>query len=142
MVLGVSEGFKKELQLIGVGYRASMSGADLTMNLGYSHPVVMQIPEGVNVEVSCWSVRRKLAAERKVNQPQLHAHAEPRQLLKDVACMRKFGPGGPRQWCCVSRHSTCSGRDRQGQQANVNGTLFASSSSLGRSASCAAVPLP
>lgn len=52
MVLGVSDGFKKELQLLGVGYRASVSGKELTMNLGYSHPVVMEIPKDVTVEVS------------------------------------------------------------------------------------------
>lgn len=51
MVLGVSEGFKKELTLIGVGYRASLSGKELNMNLGYSHPVVMEIPENVQVQV-------------------------------------------------------------------------------------------
>jgi large subunit ribosomal protein L6 len=51
MINGVSTGFKKDLELIGVGYRASVQGQTLTMNLGYSHPVVMTIPEGITVKV-------------------------------------------------------------------------------------------
>ena len=51
MVKGVSEGFSKTLQLNGVGYRASVDGKDLLMNLGYSHPVRIPIPEGINVSV-------------------------------------------------------------------------------------------
>lgn len=51
MVVGVTEGFKKELQIIGVGYRAEMKGKCLVLNLGYSHPVVFMIPEGIKVEV-------------------------------------------------------------------------------------------
>lgn len=51
MINGVSTGFKKDLELIGVGYRASVAGQTLTMNLGFSHPVVMVIPEGINVKV-------------------------------------------------------------------------------------------
>jgi large subunit ribosomal protein L6 len=52
MVLGVSEGFKKELKIIGVGYRAEMKGKSaLVMQLGYSHPIIFQIPEGINVVV-------------------------------------------------------------------------------------------
>ena len=47
MVEGVSEGFSKKLSLIGVGYRASVSGKTLVLNLGYSHPVEMPFPEGV-----------------------------------------------------------------------------------------------
>lgn len=47
MVVGVSEGWKKELQLVGVGYRAAIEGRTLVMNLGYSHPVRMEPPEGV-----------------------------------------------------------------------------------------------
>ena len=51
MVLGVSQGWKKNLQLVGVGYRASANQKQLTLQLGYSHDVVMDIPEGVKVEV-------------------------------------------------------------------------------------------
>ena len=50
MVKGVSEGFEKKLQLIGVGYRAQAQGSVLNLSLGYSHPIVYQMPEGVSVQ--------------------------------------------------------------------------------------------
>lgn len=51
MVLGVSEQFKITLNLQGVGYRAAVQGKELVLNLGYSHPVNIPVPEGVSVEV-------------------------------------------------------------------------------------------
>ena len=51
MVIGVSEGWTKELQLIGVGYRATVNGSTLVLNLGFSHPVEMPIPDGIQVKV-------------------------------------------------------------------------------------------
>jgi large subunit ribosomal protein L6 len=51
MVIGVTEGFTRELEINGVGYRAEISGKKLTMALGYSHPVVYELPEGIEVEV-------------------------------------------------------------------------------------------
>jgi large subunit ribosomal protein L6 len=51
MVEGVTKGFEKALEIQGVGYRASMRGADLELNVGYSHPVVMKAPDGINFEV-------------------------------------------------------------------------------------------
>jgi large subunit ribosomal protein L6 len=51
MVVGVSEGFKKELEVQGVGYRVAKQGKDLVMNLGYSHQVIMPEIEGITVEV-------------------------------------------------------------------------------------------
>ena len=50
MVIGVSEGFQKKLQLVGVGYRAEKKGKTLVMNLGYSHPAEMEDPEGIETE--------------------------------------------------------------------------------------------
>ena len=50
MVVGVTEGYKKVLEVNGVGYRAAKSGNKLTLNLGYSHPVEMEDPEGITVE--------------------------------------------------------------------------------------------
>ncbi len=50
MVTGVSEGFEKKLELVGVGYRAQAQGNKLNLTLGFSHPVVHDIPEGVTVE--------------------------------------------------------------------------------------------
>jgi large subunit ribosomal protein L6 len=49
MILGVSEGFKKEMELIGVGYRATVQGKVLELNLGYSHNIFMGIPDEVEV---------------------------------------------------------------------------------------------
>jgi len=50
MVHGVSEGFEKKLQLVGVGYRAQAQGQKLNLTLGFSHPVDYVVPEGVSVE--------------------------------------------------------------------------------------------
>ena len=49
MVIGVTAGFKKELQIVGVGYKAALQGSKLNLSLGYSHPIVYAIPEGVKV---------------------------------------------------------------------------------------------
>lgn len=51
MVEGVTKGFTKELEIIGVGYRAAKQGKDLVMNLGYSHQVIMPEIEGISIEV-------------------------------------------------------------------------------------------
>ncbi len=51
MVVGVSEGFQKALELIGVGYRAQLQGKKLVLNVGYSHPVEIDAPEGITIEV-------------------------------------------------------------------------------------------
>ena len=50
MVVGVTQGFEKKLQLIGVGYRAQAQGNKLNLTLGFSHPVVHELPEGVTAE--------------------------------------------------------------------------------------------
>ena len=49
MVVGVSEGFKKELEVVGVGYRANVSGQRLELALGFSHPVVIELPKEIKV---------------------------------------------------------------------------------------------
>ena len=51
MVVGVTDGYKKKLQLVGVGYKAEKKGNTLLMNLGYSHPVEMVDPDGITTEV-------------------------------------------------------------------------------------------
>ncbi len=51
MVIGVSEGYKKELELVGVGYRVQQKGKQLELSLGFSHPVFTEQPEGVTFEV-------------------------------------------------------------------------------------------
>ena len=50
MVLGVSQGFEKKLELVGVGYRAQAQGRKLNLSLGFSHPVELEVPEGISVE--------------------------------------------------------------------------------------------
>ena len=51
MVKGVTEGFKKELDIVGVGYKAQMKGKAIILNIGFSHPVEINIPEGINVSL-------------------------------------------------------------------------------------------
>ena len=51
MVIGVSQGFEKDLELEGVGYRAELSGKNLVLHVGYSHPVTMEPPDGITFEV-------------------------------------------------------------------------------------------
>lgn len=50
MVTGVTKGFEKKLNLVGVGYKAQAQGAKLNLTVGYSHPVVMDMPAGIKVE--------------------------------------------------------------------------------------------
>ncbi len=69
MVIGVSEGFTKQLQLIGVGYRAQMQGNVLDLSLGFSHPVKYAIPEGITIETpSQTEINVKGADKQKVGQ--------------------------------------------------------------------------
>ena len=51
MVEGVSQGFEKKLELVGVGYRAALKGTALELQLGFSHPVIVEAPEGITFEV-------------------------------------------------------------------------------------------
>ncbi len=69
MVLGVSEGFTRQLQLVGVGYRAQMQGNVLDLSLGFSHPVKYTIPEGITIETpSQTEINVKGADKQKVGQ--------------------------------------------------------------------------
>ena len=51
MVVGVTDGYRKSLEITGVGYRAALNGNKLTLNLGYSHPIEIDPPEGITFEV-------------------------------------------------------------------------------------------
>ena len=51
MVVGVTDGYRKGLEITGVGYRAALNGRKLTLNLGYSHPIEIDPPEGITFEV-------------------------------------------------------------------------------------------
>lgn len=82
MVVGVSEGFSKKLELVGVGYRASLKGKDLEMSLGFSHPVKVTPPEGVVFEVpSQTEILVKGASKEQVG-----------QVAADVRAWRKPEP--------------------------------------------------
>ncbi len=71
LVTGVKSGFEKKLEIVGVGYRASMQGNDLNLALGYSHPVVITAPEGIKIEVEA-NTKIKISGANK-------------QLVGDVA---------------------------------------------------------
>ncbi len=51
MVVGVNEGFKKELEIRGVGYRAQLQGNTVNLSMGFSHPVLLEVPAGVKIEI-------------------------------------------------------------------------------------------
>jgi large subunit ribosomal protein L6 len=75
MITGVSEGFKKELEVIGVGYRASVTGQQLELALGYSHPIVLEFPKEVKVT----------ADTQKGKAPVVTIESFDKQLLGQVA---------------------------------------------------------
>lgn len=69
MVIGVSTGFSKKIELIGVGYRAQVQGQSINLSLGYSHPVIYDLPEGVMAEsVSQTELLLKSTDKQKVGQ--------------------------------------------------------------------------
>ena len=68
MVVGVTEGYTKVLEVNGVGYKVSKAGKTLTLNLGYSHPVLMEDPEGVESEVADNKITVKGIDKEKVGQ--------------------------------------------------------------------------
>ena len=68
MVVGVTDGYEKKLEVNGVGYRAAKSGKKLTLNLGYSHPVEMEDPEGVESVVEGNNIIVKGIDKEKVGQ--------------------------------------------------------------------------
>jgi large subunit ribosomal protein L6 len=82
MMQGVSQGFQKELSLVGVGYRAALSGTRLELNLGFSHPVMYELPKGVSANITA---NTKIMLE-----------SADKQLLGQVSAeIRKFRPPEP-----------------------------------------------
>lgn len=82
MVIGVSEGFEKKLQLIGVGYRAQAQGKVLNLSLGFSHPVVFDVPEGIVIETP--------------SQTEVLVKGSDKQLVGEVAAkIRAYRPPEP-----------------------------------------------
>ncbi|MBQ3436322.1 MAG: 50S ribosomal protein L6 [Bacilli bacterium] len=81
MIKGVKDGYEKDLEIIGVGYRFNVQGKQLVINAGYSHPVKMEIPEGLtvtsssNTEITVKGIDKVLVGEfaaniRKVRKPE------------------------------------------------------------------------
>jgi large subunit ribosomal protein L6 len=103
MVVGVTEGFTKSLEIQGVGYRAESDKQNLTLNVGYSNPVVVPIPEGISVEVEKNTLIRvrgidkqqvgEMAARiRRVRKPEPYRGKGIRYLGEQVR--RKVGKAG------------------------------------------------
>jgi large subunit ribosomal protein L6 len=86
MVTGVSQGYKKELELVGVGYRAEAKGQQLEMSLGFSHDIILQVPDEVKVETK---------TERRSN-PVITLTCIDKQLVGHVAAkIRSLRPPEP-----------------------------------------------
>lgn len=82
MVHGVSTGFERKLELVGVGYRAALQGKDLNLSLGFSHPVVFQAPEGITLSTP--------------TQTEILVQGADKQLVGQVAAkIRGFRPPEP-----------------------------------------------
>lgn len=67
MVTGVSEGYKKELEIIGVGYRASLNNGVLELTLGFSHPIYFVAPDGIDIEVDTKSRKNPVVIVSGIN---------------------------------------------------------------------------
>jgi len=82
MVAGVTKGFERKLELVGVGYRASSMGQNLNIALGYSHPIIFPVPQGIKIDVK--------------DQTQLTVSGMDKQLVGAVAAkIRSFRPPEP-----------------------------------------------
>ena len=82
MVTGVSTGFEKKLTIVGIGYRAQAEGVTLTLSLGFSHPVVYTVPDGITVETP--------------TQTEVHVKGADKQKVGQVAAeIRSFRPPEP-----------------------------------------------
>lgn len=100
MIVGVTKGFEKKLEIVGVGYRFTQKGNVIVISAGYSHPVEMQIPEGVtvelpsNTELNIKGIDKEVVGEfaaniRKVRQPEPYKGKGIR--YKDEHIIRKEG---------------------------------------------------
>lgn len=86
LVVGVNEGFKKELELVGVGYKAEANGQVLEMNLGFSHLVLMVLPQEIKVETET----------KKGANPKIRLEGIDKQLIGHIASkIRSFRPPEP-----------------------------------------------
>jgi large subunit ribosomal protein L6 len=82
MCIGVSEGFKKELEVVGVGYRANASGQRLELSLGYSHPFVIELPKEIKVST----------VSEKGKAPIVTLESHDKQLGRTSSCQNSIPP--------------------------------------------------
>jgi len=100
MIIGVTEGFEKKLESVGVGYRFGLKGNELEVKAGYSHPVIVKVPEGItlespsNTELTVKGIDKQLVGEfaanvRKIRKPEPYKGKGIR--YKDEHIIRKVG---------------------------------------------------
>lgn len=103
MIIGVTEGYSKELEILGTGYRAAKNGKTLSLTLGFSHPLDLEDPEGIEVEVpNATTIIVKGINKQAVGQyaAQIRSYREPEPYkgkgvrYKDEYVMRKVGKTG------------------------------------------------
>jgi large subunit ribosomal protein L6 len=102
MVVGVSQGFSKKLEINGVGYRVALQGADLKMNLGFSHEVIYHVPQGVEAKVEGTSITISGISRQQVGQvaAEIRALKKPEPYkgkgikYQDERIIRKSGKSG------------------------------------------------
>ena len=95
MVVGVSNGFRRELYIEGVGYRAGLKGKNLELNVGYSHPVVFEPPEGISFQVDKELVGEITARIRRTRPPEPYKGKGIRYVGERIR--RKAGKAGKAQ---------------------------------------------
>lgn len=86
MVQGVNEGYKKQLEIIGVGYRATFSGGVLELNLGFSHPIYFVPPDGIEIEVDTKTRKNSILAISGIDKELVG------QVAAKIRAMRKPEP--------------------------------------------------
>ena len=100
MIIGVTKGFEKQLESVGVGYRFNVKGKELVVSAGYSHPVTVEVPEGItlenpsNTELTVKGIDKRLVGEfaanvRKIRKPEPYKGKGIR--YKDEHIIRKVG---------------------------------------------------
>ena len=110
MVEGVTKGFEKRLEIQGVGYRATLRGTDLELNVGYSHPVVIKPPQGITFEVPTpTEVIVKGIDKQQVGQT----------AAEFARCAR---PSRTRARASATRASTCAARSGRGPNGRADAT--------------------
>jgi large subunit ribosomal protein L6 len=103
IVIGVTDGFTKQLELVGVGYRSSVAGNDLVLEVGYSNPVKLRIPDGItasvekNTKITLWGIDKQIVGQfaanvREIRPPEPYKGKGIR--YKDEQVRRKAGKAG------------------------------------------------